>query len=288
MSTDLTETATAQTESPHPAADPTRAARAARHLSPSRIDGPRPTSPVSFGRLVWVEWRKQLDTRAGRWLLMTIGLVTAAVLAIMLAVDGGQRSFPEFAMGTVLPMSLLLPIVGILAVTSEWSQRSALVTFTLEPRRTLVGFAKLVSALLSGAVAFAVAIGLAALMHLASITLRGNEPSWDISKAVLAGALLLTLLGVAQGVAFGMVLLNTPAAIVSYLVLPTVWSILGSMVSWLKDAAQWLDLGTASTPLMEAGRMTGEQWVHLGTATLVWVVLPLAVGLVRVTRSEVK
>ena len=29
----------------------------------------------------------------------------------------------------------LLPVLGIMLVTSEWSQRTAMVTFTLEPHR---------------------------------------------------------------------------------------------------------------------------------------------------------
>ena len=38
---------------------------------------------------------------------------------------------------------MLLPIVGILLVSSEWSQRTALITFTLVPQRMRVMSAKL-------------------------------------------------------------------------------------------------------------------------------------------------
>ena len=34
--------------------------------------------------------------------------------------------------------------------------------------------------------------------------------------------------------------------------------------------------------------MTGEQWAQLGVTSLVWLVVPLAVGLRMVLRSEVK
>ena len=34
--------------------------------------------------------------------------------------------------------------------------------------------------------------------------------------------------------------------------------------------------------------MSGEQWAQLGTSTLIWVVLPFVVGMVRVLRAEVK
>ena len=60
--------------------------------------------------------------------------------------------------------SFLLPILAIMLVTSEWSQRTALVTFTLEPRRSRVVLAKLVVAqlftVLTLVVAFVVGVGL--------------------------------------------------------------------------------------------------------------------------------
>lgn len=242
---------------------------------------------VPLTRLISVEARKQLDTRAGRWLLITIGVVTAIVLVVLLFVNGGKHSFRELLLATVTPQALLLPIVGILAVTSEWSQRAALVTFTLEPRRGRVAAAKTISALLVGVIALAAAVALAALAHLASMAIRGAEAGWGVPAPVLAGFALMLLLGVAQGVGFGMLLLNTPAAIVAYLVLPTVWSVLGGMVASLKTAAGWLDLTTTMQPLLE-GSMTGNQWLRLGTATALWVLLPLAAGLWRITRSEVK
>jgi hypothetical protein len=34
--------------------------------------------------------------------------------------------------------------------------------------------------------------------------------------------------------------------------------------------------------------MSGEDWAHVATASLIWVVLPLVVGTIRVVRSEVK
>ena len=242
---------------------------------------------VPLTRLISVEGRKQLDTRAGRWLLITIAVVTAIVLVVLLFVNGGQHSFRELLLATVTPQALLLPIVGILAVTSEWSQRAALVTFTLEPRRGRVAAAKTISALLVAVIALAAAVALAALAHLGSIAIRGAEAGWNVPTPVLAGFALMLLLGVAQGLGFGMLLLNTPAAIVSYLVLPTIWSVLGGMVASLKTAAGWLDLTTTMQPLLE-GSMTGNQWLRLGTATAVWVLLPLAAGLWRIIHSEVK
>ena len=254
---------------------------------PSRIAGPRPTAGVPFGRLVHVELRKMLDTRAGRWLMIGIGAIIAIALTIMFFNQGGQHAFGEYLQATTMPMALILPVVGILAVTSEWSQRTGLVTFGLDPRPARVAWAKTVSALLVGVAAFATSLVLAGIAHQGAVTFRGITADWTMDGLVLLGAGGYVLLGIAQGLGFGMLLKNTPAAIVLFYILPTAWSILGSMVSWLADAAVWLDMNQTMQPLFE-GSLTGEQWAHLGTSVAVWVILPLAVGMWRLTRSEVK
>ena len=228
-----------------------------------------------------------LDTRAGRWLMIGIGAIIAIALTIMFFNQGGQHAFGEYLQATTMPMALILPVVGILAVTSEWSQRTGLVTFGLEPRRMRIAWAKLLSALLVGVCAFALALVLAALAHQAAITFRGIDGDWSIGGLVLLGAGGYVLLGIAQGVGFGMLFKNTPAAVVVFFVLPTAWSILASMVAWVGDAAVWLDLNQTMNPLFE-GSLTAAQWAHLGTSVAVWVVAPLAVGMWRLTRAEVK
>jgi hypothetical protein len=40
--------------------------------------------------------------------------------------------------------------------------------------------------------------------------------------------------------------------------------------------------------LYDDGGLTGTEWAHLATAGSIWLLLPLAVGLVLVRRSEVK
>lgn len=254
---------------------------------PARLPDPRPTTGISFSRLVGVELRKQVDTMAGRWLLISIGVVIAVVLTILFLVDGGQHSFSTYLQATTMPMAVLLPVVGILAVTSEWSQRTGLVTFALEPRRIRVSWAKLVSSLIVGVAAFALSLVLAAAAHQAAITVRGIKGDWEINNLAMLGAAGYVLLGVAQGVAFGMLFRNSPAAIVVYFVLPTVWAVLGGLVTWLETPARWLELNRTMEPLF-TGSLTGEQWAQLGTSVSFWVVLPLAVGIWRLTRAEVK
>ncbi|HEY5882945.1 MAG TPA: hypothetical protein VIU11_28840 [Nakamurella sp.] len=237
--------------------------------------------PVPFTRTTRVELRKMVDTRAGVWLLAIVTLSGLAMIVGTLIWGGEPHGLNDFLGSTVLPLSVLLPVVGIMAATAEWSQRTGLVTFTLEPRRGRVVAAKLVASVLLGLGVFA-----AALLAAIAATLATGS-SWDLSVSVLAGLVLAVLLFVLQGVAFGFALLNTPAAIVAALLLPTVWTIAGGLIPAVQGVSDWLNLNTTTMPLM-TGEMTGTDWAKLGTSVLLWVGVPLAIGTRRVLTREVK
>ena len=245
-----------------------------------------PTLPgrpgVPFDRTLQAELRKMVDTRAGRWMVVVIAAATVGVLgAYVLWGPAEDATFSSLVELATLPMAILLPIIGIMAATAEWSQRTGLVTFTLEPRRGRVVLAKTLAALLLALVVLVAAVAAAALA-----TLAGNG-SWDLTAAAGGGVTLAVLVYVLQGVAFGMLFLNTPVAIVSVLVLPSVWGIATTVVASLADLGSWLELDTVTRPLY-AGEMAGQDWARLGTAVSVWVLLPLAVGVHRVLHREVK
>lgn len=248
------------------------------------------TPAVPFSRLVAVELRKMADTRAGRWLIGAIVAITAAFMVIFfLVADAPERVFNNFIGIAATPQGFLLPVLGILLVTSEWSQRTAMVTFSLEPSRARVVLAKTVAALVIGLGAFVAAISIALLCTLLGGAADGFA---GVQPTVFLLFLALQLLTVMQGLAYGLIFLNTPAAIVTFFVLPIASSIVFSLVSWLRDIAAWIDLGTAQEPLFRLGGggidLTGEQYAQLATTALIWIVLPFVAGWVRVMRAEVK
>lgn len=261
-------------------------------LTDHRVTGaaipPRtPAHRLGFPRLVRVESRKLVDTRAGLWLLVVIGLVTAAAIALVLfTAEPAALTFPNLALTAALPQAMLLPVLGVLTGTSEWSQRTGLVTFTLEPRRLRVGAAKVVAATLVALLAVVVALAVGALANLAGLLWLDGDGSWSLPADQLGGAVLLQVLAVVQGVAFGAAVGASAPAIVAVLLLPTLWSVLAALVSWLEAPARWLDLSLTSGPLLE-GTMQGADWARLTTSVALWVVLPLLVGAVRLVRREV-
>jgi len=244
------------------------------------------TPAVPFSRLVGVELRKSYDTRAGLWLLIAIGLITAAIITIFFfAADTSEHTFHNFMGATATPQGFLLPVLGILLVTSEWGQRTTLTTFSLEPSRTKVIGAKVVAALLLGLAAIVVAIAIAAL----ATAIGGADNAWEnVGLDDFGKFAILQISGILQGLAFGLIFLNSAAAIVTYFVLPIAFSILAGLWHWLNQYAAWVDLGTSQQPLYNGLAMTGHEWAQLLVSSLIWIVAPFLAGLVRVLRAEVK
>jgi ABC-2 type transport system permease protein len=84
------------------------------------------------------------DTRAGYWLMASIGITALlATGGVALFASDAQSIYANFTKAIGFP--IILPIVAILSVTSEWSQRTAFTTFTLVPGRHRVILAKAIA-----------------------------------------------------------------------------------------------------------------------------------------------
>ena len=106
------------------------------------------TSQVSMATLARVEFRKALDTRAGRWFVIAIlGLVVVIEVIYSFAADDTDKNLQDYIQIPAFTLGYFLPIIIIMLVTSEQSQRNGLVTFTLEPRRPRIVLAKFIAGL---------------------------------------------------------------------------------------------------------------------------------------------
>ena len=270
-------TTTATTDAPAPAL----ATRTRREV---------PRIPTS--RVIGVELRKMFDTRSGFWLMASIGIlaVLATGATILFAPDEAQ-TYEAFASAIGFPMAVVLPMVAILSVTSEWSQRSGLTTFTLVPGRGRVIWAKAVGAIGIGVVSMFLALGIGALGNVVGTAISGAPTVWDVQVSEFANIVLANVLGMMVGFMLGIVIRSSPGAILGYfvysLVLPTVFAMLAAFQDWFRDLQPWVDFNFAQTRLFDES-LTGEMWAQLGVAGLIWLVLPLTVGLVLLRRSEVK
>jgi hypothetical protein len=241
-------------------------------------------APIPFARLLRAEWRKTTAARAARWLLAAALLLTVAAEAVPLIFTRNvSQTRASYLVWAALGLSRLLPIVLMLAMTAEWSQRTAFFTFTLEPRRGRVLAAKVVSGLGIGVLCGCFALVSAELTVVAARAAgRHVAPAWDWPQ--LAGFVLFVLLTSAIGIAVGAALHNTAAAIVTYFALAAAFSLL--MIPALQQVGDWVN--TAQTfGWMLSGQWSGHGAQIAASATL-WVAVPLAIGTVRTLRREVQ
>ncbi len=88
-----------------------------------------------------------------------------------------------------------------------------------------------------------------------------------------------------MGVGFGVALLSSPLAIVLYFAMPIGLSAIGAIPWFDGSCPGWT--GGARCRVLADHPLDSTEWARAGTALALWVVLPLLVGLWRVTRSEV-
>ena len=237
-----------------------------------------------LGRLVAVELRKMVNTRAGFWMQVATVALTALLVIVALAVgEASDHTFAAVFDVALFPAAVLLPVAGVLLVTSEWSQRTGMVTFTLVPVRSRVLGAKVIAGLV---LTFVTLAALAAVV--AAGVLVASPPVddvWSDAPALIAQTSVFLGGGVLTGVAFGAAILASAPAIVALFALPIAWTAVASL-SLFANVAPWLDTRLALAPLHQEV-VSGTQWAHAATALAVWMLLPLVIGTWRITRREV-
>jgi ABC-type transport system involved in multi-copper enzyme maturation permease subunit len=160
------------------------------------------------------------------------------------------------------------------------------------PHRGQVIWAKLIASVLVGVVSMFLAFAIGALGNVVGAAVNGVDADWDVSLRQMLVIIFANVLGLLVGFMLGVLIRNTPGAIVGYFVysfvLPGIFGALAAFVEWFRDLQPWVDFGYAQTPLFDGASPSAEQWAQLGVSSLPWLVIPLAFGIWSVLRSEVK
>ncbi|GAB21145.1 hypothetical protein GOPIP_004_01100 [Gordonia polyisoprenivorans NBRC 16320 = JCM 10675] len=254
---------------------------------------PTRTAGIPMTRLGRVELRKLVDTRAGFWLAASIGVLSVVVVVAMLIANRNSLTnltFGQFFGMMNIPLGIILPVMAILLVTGEWSQRSALTTFTMEPRRERIIVAKLLTALIASVIAVGLALALGAVGNvIAGLAFADPAGAWSFTAAGLVNSFVLQLFGLLLGFGFAALILNTPGAIVAYFVLPTALTLVSQLVPWFHDhLGAWVDTGMTNAPFQSEQWASGGEWAKLVVSGIVWIGIPLFFGVLRILRGEVK
>ena len=152
-----------------------------------------------------------------------------------------------------------LGLLSVLTLTGKWSQRTAMTTFALEPRRGRVLAAK--GAVLGLATTLLIAVALASgAAVVAGLRAGGLTASWDLPASQLGGLAAMTFFNIATGAAFGLLLLHSAAGLVAFLAVPMLWGLVDSVAMvWepLSQVAPWL-VPISSTLALQNGTIAGS------------------------------
>jgi ABC-2 type transport system permease protein len=240
-----------------------------------------PSKQPGLATLVQVELRKMIDTRAGFWLQVAIVALTLVVVVVRSIVgDASDHTFVSILHVGLWPAAVLLPIAGVLLVTSEWSQRTGMITFALVPVRSRVIGAKLLASIV---VSIVMLITTLAIISTGALV-AGVDGTWTDVAPLVGQTTVYLVTGMIVAVAFGMVLLSSAPAIVALFTLPTAWAALASLPVFA-DVAPWLDTGRALGPLSQEV-LNSTQWARVGTSLALWMLLPLLIGTWQIARRE--
>ena len=270
---------------------------AAVHPAPHRLR----LTAAGVVRSEWVKLRSvrssTLTLLGGGLLVVGFGLLSAAVASGEVAGPQGGAT-PDFsptqiALNGVGLAQLVLGVLGVLAVTSEYSTGSARTTFAAVPRRLGVLWAK---AAVTGTAVLVVAVPavLLAFLGAQAVLEAGGEPTARLGddgvlRAVLGSAVYLagvSLLGVALGA-----LLRSAAAALSALVagLLVVPGLLGAVLpsSWEDDVLPYLP-SSAGESFFSVTTDSSQLSPGAGLAVFAaWVVVLLAAAAWRLRSRDV-
>lgn len=249
---------------------------------------PHETRPIPFGRTLAVEFRKAVSTRTNRLLLAFIALtcVATAICTTIWWTDIQKIDTSWMlwqALIFAIPQVLIIPVV-VLIVTSEWSTRTAMTTFTLEPRRSLVVAAKLLVATVVTSGMWVFGTGLAATSHAVGAVLTDNDMNfssveWYYVLGKLGALLVISL----SAFALALLIHNGTATILIALGAPAILATI-AFGPEIEAVIRWIYLPDAILVLQSP--TPAIAWARFATASSFWLIVPLVLGWVRTLRRE--
>jgi len=239
-------------------------------------------------RLITVEVRRALDTRAPRWaFVITIGVG----ISLSLVVPGGASgSFESFVAAVSLGLPLLVGMLAVMVFTTDWDTRAALVTFVLTPRRSRVIVARYFAVLALTVGTLLTIHVIAALLFIAVHNEAVNTIFTIGVAAQMASMLGTTVASALTATAVASLVLRTAPALVIAVFAPFVLTI---ALAFTPELLVWINpygfAGWLASPTLRWMTGSSDSTVGVGPALasfLLWTAAPLVLGWVRQLRTE--
>ena len=250
-----------------------------------------PRTEVAMSTLVRTELLA-LRTIRTPWILAAVTVLVTLVLALTPVINSGKNGAASIgtsaAMLAVLDAiakgSVVVLLLGVLTVTSEFRHGTATVTFLQTPRRLRVLAAKAMAVIVVGSALAVANLAVALAVALPTGAVQLSMLNGDVRLHVLGLILAYPIYG-ALGVGIGALLIHQPVAVV----LPLAWLLLelGLADSLPRTVRPW-SLSAVTSGLANAGNVEAVLPVLAGgLALLGYAALLLSVGAARVLRRDI-
>ena len=246
-----------------------------------------------MSNLVLAEFLKFRTTRNAIGVPLAVlaltGIATAGTVGSARADQLGTTDFTRDVVTSALVTTLIVFLVGIVAVTTEWRHGTVTRTFLVTPRRARVLLAKELWIAILGVLLFAVALVLMLAIALPWLSIKGSSLAVDghVVGLVARGALATMLWG-GLGVGVGALVQNQTAALIGAVVwvLPVegLATVLLSVVD-LDDVGDYLP-GRALSAVDGTAEEALSPWVGTAVA-LAYVVAFAFAGWFRIRRQDI-
>jgi ABC-2 type transport system permease protein len=246
---------------------------------------------VSLSSLIQTELLA-LRTIRTSWILAALTVLVTLVLALTPVIDSGKHGAASIgtsaAMLAVLEAiakgSVVVLLLGVLTVTSEFRHGMATVTFLQTPLRLRVLAAKAVAVIVVGSALAVVNLAVALAVGLPTGAVQLSMLNGDVRLHVLGLVLAYPAYG-ALGVGVGALLIYQPVAVV----LPLAWLLVehGLADNLPRTVRPW-SLSAVTSALANAGSVEAVLPVLAGgLALLGYAALLLSLGAARVLRRDI-
>lgn len=236
--------------------------------------------------------RQFLDTRGGLAAVIVTVVVTAGLAGLIGLIQPAilpddAVTFSGPAVAVTFALWIMMPILAVLFIASDWSNASIQTTFLQRPARGAV----LVSKIIAVVVVAAVVVGLGILAAWAATAIGGAISDHGASYASAGDDVLALLASSAGALAFGIAIAalvqSTALGLVAALALPFVVSLVSPFVTafapdWAADVFSLIDLNTATSHLA-----TGDLDALDAACMVLLIVVPFVFGVIRWSRREV-
>lgn len=238
--------------------------------------------------MVLVEVRKSVDTRAGRGLLIT-AVVIVALFAVISAttLSPTQIDLAEMIRFAGAPLFILMPTIAMISVTTEWTTRSAMTTFLLNPRRGQVALSKLLAGWLLSIGAVFVAAVLCGLVGLIVASLSGS--TFELNAAAALASLVYCIVSVVVlniiAMAIGSIVVSTALGLAIYFLFTAGLDGLVGLIapSW----SSYLSFN-AGLDAIATGSLNSSNAASSIISVILWLLLTALVGLRLFKTREVR